>query len=87
MQHRKHTMNSYKFTVTATPALIKQWLKQNNCPKAAKSVVQICDRVQFTIEGNVSAVSIINVFDMLGFQFNAVPVGKSDPLPKIWVVA
>ncbi len=79
-------MNAYKFEVKAPASFIKQWLVKNGCPKAAKSVSDILGQAHFTIEGNVSAVSVINAFDDCSISFKAVPVGNSEPLPRIYVV-
>jgi len=78
-------MNSYQFEVAQDSKLIRQWLLQNGSPKAAKSITG-SNPTKFVIEGNVSAVSIINVFDQLNFKYSAKPVGSSAPLPTIYVI-
>lgn len=81
-------MNSYKFQVQAPVELIKQWLKANKCPKAAKSVKPYGGRgSSFVVEGNVSAVSIVSAFDACRFDYQVEPTMGSEPLPRIWVIA
>jgi hypothetical protein len=81
-------MNSYKFQVQAPVALLKQWLKANGCPKAAKSVKQHgANGSSFIVEGNVSAASIVSAFESCRFEYQVEPTLGSEPLPRIWVIA
>ena len=79
-------MDSYKFTLNETKAILKQWLVQNNCPKASKTVTTHGTNSTFVVEGNISAVSMWNAFDQIGYDFKVEPVGNSKPLPNISVI-
>ena len=79
------TMNSYRIAVVQEESVIRQWLLQNGCPKAAKSVSVENGMVTYVVEGNVSATSQISVFSQLGYRYTVTPIGNSQALPRLYI--
>ena len=74
-------MNAYKFQVNIPAVQLAAWLKMNNSPKAASTVKESQNFLStFTIEGNVSALSVKQAFKDMKVPFDVKPTAGSDSL-------
>ena len=79
-------MNSYQITVVQEENVLRKWLLQNECPKAAKSITRVNDTtLTYVVEGNVSASSQVGVFERLGYKYTCTPIGNSQALPRLYI--
>lgn len=87
-------MNAYQFTLQYDnkgdardgSKTFAAYLAENGAPKAAATVRYNGATVQFVIEGNVSAVSLVRQLELMEAVYSVVPVGDSKPLPMLVLV-
>lgn len=84
-------MNSYKFVLSYDnngdardgAKRLKSFLNGNDAPTAAETVRYNGPKVEFVMEGNVSAATWAAQLENYGAVFTVTPVGESQPLPTV----
>lgn len=77
-------MNTYQISVDHPQAQVKAWLQANACPKAAASIKAGAGfQTTFTIDGNLTAITILEAFKRAGLKHKCVPLNGSSSLPQV----